>query len=197
MIVRKVLIATAAATLMSAMSVPAWGQPGHSPGKAGEHGSGTSHGKPGGGVSHGKHGSSPSDTPTGTGGNPGHSHKCTPRGVGYVASGKLVSDTLTKNADGSYSGGLVVEVMHTNHHASSDLGKTVTYTLTNARLTLAVSDTNKDGRVGVDDLVAGDRTRLIGRITKLAHGCSQTGFTATTTVRHVVFHDAKPPVSKA
>jgi hypothetical protein len=196
MIVRKVLIATAAATLMSAMSVPAWGQPGHSPGKAGDHGSGTSHGTSGGGASHGKHGSSPSDKPTGTGGNPGHSHKCTPRSVGYVASGLFVSDTLTKNADGSYSGGLVVEVVHTNRHAVSDKGKT-TYTLTDARLTLAISDTNKDGSVGVDDLVAGDRTHLIGRITTLARGCSQTGFTATTTVRHVVFHDAKPPVSKA
>jgi hypothetical protein len=195
MIVRKILIATAAAALVSA---PAWAQPGRAPGKTGEHGAGASHGKQGTGVSHGKHGSSPSDKPTtGTGGNPGHSHKCTPRSVGYVASGKFVSDTLTKNADGSYSGVLVVEVVHTNHHAAADKGKTVTYTLTNARLTLAISDTNKDGSVGVDDLVTGDRTHVIGRITRLAHGCSQTGFTATTTVRHVVFHDAKPPVSKA
>jgi hypothetical protein len=191
MIVRKVLIATAAATLMSA---PAWGQPGQPPGKAGEHGAGASHGKSGDNGSHGKHGSNPSNQPTtGKGKGPGHSHKCTPRSVGYVASGLFVSDTLTKNADGSYSGGLVVEVMHTNHHAAADKGKTVTYTLTDARLTLAVSDTNKDGSVGVDDLVAGDRTHVIGQITKLAHGCSQTGFTATTTVSHVVFHDVKGP----
>lgn len=64
------------------------------------------------------------------------------------------------------------------------------------RLTLAVSDVNKDGSVGADDLVTGDRTHVIGRITTLHHNCSQTEFKATTTVGHVVFHDPKPPISK-
>jgi hypothetical protein len=113
-----------------------------------------------------------------------------------VAGGTFLSDTLTKNADGSYSGELVVEVTHTNHHAAADKGKTVTYMLTDVRLTLAVSDVNKDGSVGIDDLVKGDRTHVIGRITTLRHNCGQTEFKATTTVRHVVFHDPKPPVSK-
>jgi hypothetical protein len=37
---------------------------------------------------------------------------------------------------------------------------------------------------------------VIGRITTLRHNCSQTEFKAMTTVRHVVFHDPKPPLSK-
>jgi len=184
MTIRKILLATGVAALMSTPQAIAWANPGQAPGK------GAGHGAEG---SHGKHGTNPSNDPA-KGNNPGGSHRCTPHSVGYVAEGTLVSDTLTKNADGSYSGELVVEVTHTNHHAA-DKGKTV-YTLTNARLTLAVSDVNKDGSVGTDDLVPGDRTHVIGRITTLRHNCSQTEFKATTTVRHVVFHDVKPPLSK-
>jgi len=180
MIIRKILLATGVAALMS---TPAWAVPG----KGAEHNGGH----------HGKHGSGQSDNPTtGKDGNPGRSHRCTPHRVGYVAAGMLVSDTLTKNADGTYSGTLVVKVTHTNHHAAADNEKEVTYTLTNARLTFAVSDVNKDGSVGTDDLVAGDRTHLTGRITRLHHNCNQTEFKATTTIGHVVFHEPKPPVSK-
>ncbi|HEV3094864.1 MAG TPA: hypothetical protein VGY30_10165 [Solirubrobacteraceae bacterium] len=188
MTVRKILLATGVAALMSTPQAIAWAHPGQGSGKGAEHSVGDSHGK---------HGTSPSNDPAkGKGANPGQSHRCTPHSVGYVAGGTLVSDSLTKNADGSYSGELVVEVTHTNHHAAADKGKKVTYTLTNAHLTLAVSDANKDGSVGIDDLVTGDRTHVIGRITTLRHNCSQTEFKATTTVRHVVFHDAKPPLSK-
>jgi hypothetical protein len=124
----------------------------------------------------------------GNGKGKGHSHKCTPHKVAYVASGKLVSQTLTKNADGTYTGEVVVEVGHTNHHGSTDKGKTVTYKLANAHVTFALADTNKDGSVGPDDLVAGDRVHVLGKITTLAKKCSQTEFVAETTIRKAVFH---------
>jgi hypothetical protein len=109
--------------------------------------------------------------------------------VGYVAIGTLVSETLTKNTDGTYSGELAVEVTHTNHHAAADKGKTATYTVANVHLTFGgLADTNKDGSVGVDDLVKGDRVHLIGKITALAKKCDQSGFKATTTIRKIVFH---------
>src|SRR6185437_12002268 len=57
-------------------------------------------------------------------GNPGNSHKCKPHKVAYVASGTLVSQTLAKNADGTYSGEVTVEVKRTNHYAAGDKGKT-------------------------------------------------------------------------
>ena len=60
-------------------------------------------------------------------------------------------------------------------------------------LTFGLADTNSDGSVGLDDLAKGDRVHLIGKITALAKKCSQTGFTATTTIRHIVVH--APPSS--
>ncbi|MCU1450377.1 MAG: hypothetical protein JWP02_2547 [Acidimicrobiales bacterium] len=124
--------------------------------------------------------------------NSGGSHKCKPHNVGYVASGTLVSQTLTKNADGSYSGEVAVEVKHTNHHAKSDKG-TKTYKVENVHLTFGLADTNSDGSVGLDDLKAGDRVRLLGHITVLAKKCSTAGFTTTTTIRHLVFHAPVTP----
>jgi hypothetical protein len=137
---------------------------------------------------------------------PGRSHKCKPHKVAYVASGLLVSQTLTldggapgptvtavtaslhPDAHGTYSGDVTVDVKHTNHHAASDKGKTVTYSVSHAHVTFALPDVNNDGKSGLDDLQAGDRVKVIGKITALAKRCDQTGFTPTTTIRRIVFH---------
>lgn len=193
MIVRNILIATGAAALMS---TPAWALPSQSanrnPGQGtteiASHGKGRGPKGPSGPT--GPSGPSGPSGPTGTtgpSGHHGHSHKCMPHKVGYVASGTLLSEKLEKNSDGTYSGELEVEVTHTNHHAAADKGK-VTYTLTKARVTFGLADTNKDGSVGLDDLTKGDRTHVIGKITALARKCAQGGFKATTTINHVVFH---------
>lgn len=129
--------------------------------------------------------------PTGPTGLHGHghgrSHRCLPHSVGYVAAGTLVSQTLSANGDGTYSGQVVVKVTHTNHHAKGDLGKETTYTLQKARITFGLADTNKDGGVGLDDLAKGDRVHLIGRITVLARKC-QGEHTPTTTINRLVVH---------
>jgi hypothetical protein len=119
---------------------------------------------------------------------PGNSHKCTPHKVAYVASGTLVLTTLKKNADGTYSGEVTVNVKHTNHHAAADKGKNTTYKVENVRVTFGLPDANSDGSVGLDDVKAGDRVKLIGKITTLAKKCAKGEFTPTKTIRKIVFH---------
>jgi hypothetical protein len=121
-------------------------------------------------------------------GHPGTPHKCVPHSVAYVASGTLVSQTLSKNADGTCSGGVTVNVTHTNHHAAGDEVTTKTYTVAETRVTFGLSDTNHYGSVGLDDLQAGDRVKVIGGITALAKKCDQSSFTAQTTIRRIIFH---------
>lgn len=194
MIVRKILLAAGAAALMS---TPAWGLPSQAPSNQGttngpsgtpnnaDHGqSGDPHGK---GKGKGDHGQ----------GHPGASHKCVPHSVGYVASGALASWTLTKDEGANtYSGEVVVEVTHTNHHAAADKGTTVKYTVTKAHVTFGgVQDANKDGAVGPDDLAKGDRVHVSGKITALAKKCSPGEFKAATTIARVAFHP--PAGSKA
>jgi hypothetical protein len=193
MIVKKVLLVASAAALMS---TPAWALPSQAPSNQGT-GNRSSHGDNSGEKSRGHKGdhgsehpgqSNGSDNPSNKPSHPGKSHKCMPHKVGYVASGTFVSQTLTKNADGTYSGEVTVKVTHTNRHAMGDLGATKTYTLEKVHVTFGLADTNKDGSVGLDDLKEGDRVKLIGKITALAKRCDQSGFTATTTIRKVVFH---------
>jgi hypothetical protein len=209
MILRKILVAAAAATLMS---TPAWALPTRSPsnqgtanapsatpnnsdnpgsanrhsGKGNHFGTGNNPGKD----NHsGTDGNSGNPHGNGNANSPGKSHKCVPHKVAYTAGGTLVSQTLTKDSGANtYSGEVVVEVTRTNRHAAADKGKTVTYKVTNVNLTFGLADTNNDGTVGLDDLAKGDRVRLIGKITALAKKCSQTGFTAATTIRRIVFH---------
>ena len=136
----------------------------------------------------GKHEGSGTQPPS----NPGHSHKCKPHRVGYVASGTLESWSLTQGSDGTYSGSVTVHVTHTNHHAAVDKPKTPTetheYKVEKVHLTFGLADTNNDGSVGLDDLAKGDRVQVIGKITAIAKKSSNTGFTATTTIRHIVFN---------
>lgn len=173
--IRKMLLMAGAAALMT---TPAWAHPGN----------GEGHGPKGppAGTPNNK------DNPGHKGGGHGHhgkSHKCMPHNVGYVASGTLgTKDTLEKNADGTYSGEVEVEVTHTNHHASADNGKTVVYSVKNVHVTFGLEDVNKDGSVGLDDLAKGDRVHVIGKITALAKKCDSSGFTATTTIRKLVFN---------
>jgi hypothetical protein len=215
MIVRKTLLAASALALMS---TPAWALPSqapsnhgtkhapsttpvgppsttpnntNNPGAANRSQNGNNSGDKGAGNkdNHGsdKHGSSKPNKPNHPG-HPGKSHKCTPHKVAYVASGTLESWTLTKNVDGTYSGTVTVKVTHTNHHAAGDKGTTKTYTVANVHVTFGLADTNADGSVGLDDLKAGDRVKLIGKITTLAKKCDQSKFTAETTIRKIVFH---------
>jgi hypothetical protein len=176
MILRRASLALAAAALASA---PAWAaaaaRPGGVPG--GPHGAPGIKGK--GHRGDGEH---------------GRSRRCTAHAVGYVASGTLESESLTKNADGTYSGALSVDVTHANHHAKGDLGKRE-YTLQDARVTFGLKDIDGDGVVGLGDLAAGDSVHLVGRITVLPRRCPAGEFTPTTTIRHVVFHAARPPRS--
>lgn len=211
MIVKKVLLAASAAALMS---TPAWALPSQAPSNQGTATapSTTSAGPPSttpnntdnpgsanrshhgdkGAGHNGKHGSGHHGQP-GEPSHPGHSHKCKPHGVGYVAAGTFVSQTLTKNADGTYSGEVTAKVTHTNHHALGDLNTTKIYKLERVHVTFGLADTNKDGSVGLDDLKEGDRMKLIGKITALAKKCPAGEFTPTTTIRKVVFHG--PPIA--
>jgi hypothetical protein len=171
MIVRKILLAAGAAALMS---TPAWAHPGSGPGE---------------------HGNAPGNTPNhsdkgkghgNSGAKHGKSHKCVAHSVGYVASGTLLKDTLTKDEGAeTYSGTVEVEVTRTNHHAAADKGKKVTYEVSKVHLTLGLSDTNKDGSVGLDDVAMGDRVHVIGKITAIAPKC-KVEFTAKTTIRRIV-----------
>jgi hypothetical protein len=195
MIVKRILLAASAAALMTS---PAWALPGLAPADRGKsHGPSTS---PNNANNPGSSRRSPEGTEnTGGKGNqgngnqgkpshPGNSHKCKPHKVAYVASGTLVSQTLAKNPDGTYSGVVTAVVKRTNHHAAGDQGKTNEYKVENVRVTFGLADTNSDGSVGLDDLKAGDKVKLIGKITVLAKKCSKSGFTAATTIRKIVLN---------
>jgi len=178
MIVRKILLTASAVTLMGA---PAWAlanqMPANHPGKTGQpnHPAHPSHpGHP----SHPNHPGHPSHP--GNPGNPSKPHNCTtPHNVAYIVSGTLVSQTLSKNPDGTYSGTLEVEVTHTNNHAVK--GKT-SYPVSKVHVTF------DNGSVGLVGVTTGDRVKAIGKITTLSKKCSQTGFTAVITIRKIVFH---------
>ena len=125
---------------------------------------------------HPTHPAHPTKPPAGKG------HSCTPRNEGYNASGTLVSAALTPGTKkGHYDGTITVDVTRANHRASTG---SQTYTLTDARVHFGK---------GVDSTApaAGSRVRLHGRTTVLPHGCPSTGYTPTTTVRHVEIKQAK------
>lgn len=124
------------------------------------------------------------------------SKRCTPRSVAYVAFGEYVSGALTQTqgaattddaSDDRWSGTLVVDVKRTNKHGRADKGTQKTYTLTDARVRLA--DRNGDGTADLP--VAGDRTRVQGKVTRLNRRCDASGFTAELKIRSVGFHKPK------
>ena len=112
---------------------------------------------------------------------PATSHKCAPHNEAYIASGTLASWSATKNANGTYTGTVTVHVTRANHHASSATGGDVTDTLANTKVSFGAA---------ANPPTAGDRVKVIGRISELGKKCSQTGFTATVTVRKLVVHTA-------
>jgi hypothetical protein len=182
----RILLAASAAALITG---PAWALPGLAPAHQGK-------GRPGTTPNNGDNPGSSNRSAEGNenaGGEGSHakarnSHKCTPHKVAYVASGTLVLTTLKKNADGTYSGEVTANVKHTNHHAAADKGKMTTYKVENVRVTFGLPDANSDGSVGLDDLKAGDRVKLIGKITALTKKCAKGEFTPTKTIRKIVFH---------
>jgi hypothetical protein len=191
--------ATLIAALMALASTPAWALPGK--GNSNEHtGKGAPQRPAGKGHSEGDGHSSEgheegSKGSKGTGSDHGQgtskSHRCLAHSIAYVASGTLLSDTLTESTNHTYSGGVVVEVLHGNRHSRSDRGTQKTYTVQAAHLTLAVGDLDEDSVVGVDDLAPGDRVQLIGHITALAKDCPQGAFTPQLTIRKIVFHSPR------
>lgn len=124
---------------------------------------------------------------------PATSKKCKPHNVAFNVRGVSSASALTKNADGTYDGTITLTVKRTNHHAKGDATKTVTYTLDDTRLKLAVKDANADGKIDTTDLAAGDVVKLHGKITKLAKRCDATGFTPATSFRSGRISDPKPP----
>lgn len=130
---------------------------------------------------------------TGRPSHPGHSHRCTPHRVAYIAAGTLLSQTLSKDGSANtYSGELEVAVKRTNHHAAADRDTTKTYKVEHVRITFALTDVNKDGSVGLDDVQANDRVRVIGKISSLAKKCDKSGFTPTLTIKHIVLLSSAP-----
>jgi hypothetical protein len=119
----------------------------------------------------------------------GNSHKCKANKVAYVVSGTLAGQTLSKNPDGTYSGGLTVDVTHTNHPAAGDKGASNrAYVLTDVRVTFGLPDAQHHASVGLEDLKNGDRVMLIGKITRLAKRCPPSTTPAQPTIQRVVFH---------
>jgi hypothetical protein len=118
--------------------------------------------------------------------------RCAPQKVAYVASGTLVSQALTKNADGSYDGTLTADVKRANHHGRSHKSTTQTYTLDDANVKFGgIPDRDANGTVDAADLRAGDRVKVMGRVTRLKKRCDTTGFTPTVTIKKVRFHEPK------
>jgi hypothetical protein len=106
---------------------------------------------------------------------------CTPRSVGYNATGTLVSSSLTPDGNGRYSGTIEVNVTRANHKAPTG---TQTYTLAAARVKF---------HKGVDaqSPAAGSRVKVHGKITKLGKRCPTEGFTPVITVKKVDVRQAK------
>src|SRR5215217_1202732 len=100
---------------------------------------------------------------------------CTPRSVGFHATGTLVSSSLTADGDGRYSGTIEVEVTRANHKAPTG---TQTYTLAAAKVKFPKG-------VDAQSPAAGSRVKVHGKITTLGKRCSTEGFTPTITVRKV------------
>jgi hypothetical protein len=116
-----------------------------------------------------------------------HSRKCDHK-VGYVEGGTIdatTASTLAQNADGTWSGTLVVDVTRANHWARADKGKTVTYTFTNATLKV-----HFDGGATAGTFTAGERVHLIGKLSAAGKHCTAPSTPAAPVFRMVVVHPA-------
>lgn len=111
---------------------------------------------------------------------PHGSHACLPHNAGYNATGTLVSESLTADGNGRYSGTIEVDVTKANHHGSTG---DQTFTLTGAKVKF---------HHGVDPTApaVGSRVKLHGKITQLSKHCPTDGFTPTVTVKKVDIRQA-------
>ncbi len=107
---------------------------------------------------------------------PVKSHKCVAHKVAYTASGTFVSWAATKNANGTYTGTITVHVTKANHHATGAKGNAVTYTLADTKVVFGKT---------ANPPAAGDRVKLIGKITEVAKKCSDHSDAGTITLRKV------------
>jgi hypothetical protein len=98
---------------------------------------------------------------------PRHAHECTLRNVRYRDAGTLTSWGLTENSNDTWSGTLSVAVVRADRHASSAIGTTVTYTITDAHVHFGPHATTPPA--------AGSRVQVIGRALAIGKRCSGTG----------------------
>jgi hypothetical protein len=108
--------------------------------------------------------------------NSGKSKKCATHKVAYVASGTLVSWGATAGTDGTFSGPVSFTLSHANHHVAGTKGTTVMLTLGASKLTLGV---------GVTSPMAGDKVKVIGKITQIAKKCTNQTGAGVVTVRKI------------
>jgi hypothetical protein len=112
---------------------------------------------------------------------PSKSHKCAVHKVAFVASGTLVSWSATANTDGTYSGKIVVDVTRTNHHAAGSTGDQ----------TITLGETKVRFGTHATPPAAGDRVKLIGKVTAVAKKCSNQSAAGTITIRQAIVKTSK------
>lgn len=120
-----------------------------------------------------------------------HRRACAPHSVAYIESGVVdaaTPSTLAQNADGTWSGTLVVDVTEANHWAAADKGTTVTDTFTAAALRVRF-----DG--GTTAFTAGERVRLIGALAAVGRRCTAPSPAPAPVFRAVVVHPSTPLAS--
>jgi hypothetical protein len=116
--------------------------------------------------------------------------------VRYNAGGLFVDGSLTqtqgadteRRKDDRYSGSVTVDVKRGNRAAKADVGTTKTYTLTDVRVHFA--DTNGDGTA--DAPVAGDRVRVMGKVTRDNERCNPDDAATEPTIKKVGFGGPPP-----
>jgi hypothetical protein len=112
------------------------------------------------------------------------SNNCTPHNVAWIASGTLVTWSLTKDANGSVTGGtVVIKVTNANHHAAGANGTTMTLMkeVVGARVRFGLG-------VNTSSPAVGSRVKLIGDVTAETKKCG--AFSGTITVERIVVHEA-------
>ena len=108
--------------------------------------------------------------------------KCKVRNVGYNAKGTVVSQTLAAGTvPGRFSGNITVTIKKANHKVTQ-----FSFDVTNIK----VHWKDTDGNGLPNEIVAGDRAGLHGKVTALKKSCDQTGFTQTVTLKKVDFKKA-------
>jgi hypothetical protein len=112
------------------------------------------------------------------------SNKCTPHSVAWIASGPLVTWSLTLDANGNVTGGtMVVKVTNANHHAAGANGTTMTFMaeVVGARVRFGHG-------VNTSSPAVGSRVKLIGDVSAEAKKCG--AFSGAIKVERIVVHEA-------